>query len=69
MDAPPRVTALQMRAFEMWVRTLSMDQLVMVAERIQDVLADRELEIRGRLQARRDQLNASISQAASSSSA
>ena len=35
----------------MWVRTLSMDQLVMVAERIEDVLADRELEIRGRLQA------------------
>ncbi|CAE7610463.1 unnamed protein product [Symbiodinium natans] len=63
-----RITALQMRAFEIWVRTLSMDQIVMLAERIEDVLADREIEIRERLQARRNLLNATLSTAASSSS-
>ena len=40
----------------------------MLAERIEDVLADREVEIRERLQARRDRLNATLSTAASSSS-
>ena len=40
----------------------------MLAERIEDVLADRELELRERWQARRDRLNVSLSAAASSSS-
>ena len=51
-----------------WLHTLSMDQLVAVVERIEDVLADREVEMRERLRTRRDLLNAQLSQAAGSSS-